>query len=372
MKMTWRWYGEGNDNITLDQIRQIPGVSGIVWSLHHKTAGEVWEMDEIRAEADRIASKGFSTAVVESVNVHDDIKIGLPSRDRYIDIYADTIRKLAAVGVKVICYNFMPIFDWTRTDLYRELPDGSNALFYEKASISENPYEMAEMIIRGGGEFTIPGWEPDRLARLDELFAAYAGVTEEILFDNLVYFLERIVPVCEEFGVKMAIHPDDPAWPIFGLPRIVRSRETIRRLLRAVDSPCNGLTFCSGSLGTSPLNDLPAILTEFIDRVHFAHLRNVRVFENGDFIEVSHRLGDGSVNLPELVRILHEHDYEGYIRPDHGRHLWGEESRCRPGYGLYDRAFGVMYLLGVWDGLGDARRAADIAARGGEVNVGAE
>ncbi|WP_172194710.1 mannonate dehydratase [Saccharibacillus qingshengii] len=369
MKMTWRWYGEGNDSITLDQIRQIPGVSGIVWSLHHKAAGEAWDEAEIEAEANKIVSNGFSAAVVESVNVHDDIKIGLPSRDRYIDLYIDTIRKLSAVGVKVICYNFMPVFDWTRTQLYYPLPDGSNALFYEKASIGSNPGEMAEMILRGGGSYTIPGWEPERLARLDELFAAYAGVTEERLFDNLVYFLRKIIPVCEEVGIKMAIHPDDPPWQIFGLPRIVRSQASIRRILDAVDSPSNGLTFCSGSLGTHPENDLPAILREFRHRIPFAHLRSVKVFENGDFVEVSHRLGDGSVNLPELVRILHEHGYDGYVRPDHGRHLWGEEAYCRPGYGLYDRALGAMYLLGVWDGLEDARQAA---TEGGEFDVGAE
>ncbi|MDY8025540.1 mannonate dehydratase [Paenibacillus polymyxa] len=356
MNMTWRWYGEGNDNITLDHIRQIPGVMGIVWSLHDKVAGEVWEMERIQEVADQITSKGFSTAVVESVNVHDDIKIGLPSRDQYIDIYIDTIRKLAKVGVKVICYNFMPVFDWTRTELYKELPDGSNALFYEKAAITDNPRQMVDRILKGAGKFTMPGWEPERLARLDELFAAYANVTEDKLFDNLKYFLERIIPVCEEVDIKMAIHPDDPAWPIFGLPRIVRSRETIRRILDAVNSPYNGLTFCTGSLGSNPENDLPAMIREFHDRIHFAHIRNVKVFENGDFIEVSHRGKDGSVDVPEVVRAYHENGYQGYVRPDHGRHLWGEEKNCRPGYGLYDRALGVMYLLGVWDSLDQSNK----------------
>lgn len=180
--------------------------------------------------ADQITAKGFSTAVVESVNVHDDIKIGLPSRDKYIDIYIDTIRKLSKVGVKVICYNFMPVFDWTRTELYKKLPDGSNALFYEKAAITDNPREMVDRILKGAGQFTMPGWEPERLAKLDELFAAYADVTEDKLFENLKYFLERIIPVCEEVDIKMAIHPDDPALPIFGLPRIIRNREMIRRL----------------------------------------------------------------------------------------------------------------------------------------------
>jgi mannonate dehydratase len=328
---------------------------GIVWSLHDKVAGEVWEMERIQAEADKIVATGFSPAVVESVNVHDDIKIGLPSRDHYIDIYIDTIRKLAKVGVKVICYNFMPVFDWTRTDLYKELPDGSNALFYEKAAITEDPKEMAERILAGAGHFTMPGWEPERMARLDELFAAYAGVTEDKLFENLVYFLNRLMPVCEETDIRMAIHPDDPAWPIFGLPRIVRNRDTIRRLLDTVDNPYNGLTFCTGSLGSNPQNDLPAMIREFHDRIYFAHIRNVKVFENGDFIEVSHRGCDGSVDVPEVVKAYHESGFKGYVRPDHGRHLWGEEKTCRPGYGLYDRAMGIMYLLGVWDSLENAK-----------------
>lgn len=355
MKMAWRWYGEGNDSITLDHIRQIPGVEVIVWSLHDKVAGEEWEMERIEEVVKQIESKGFSAEVVESVNVHDDIKIGRPTRDKYIDIYIDTIRKLSKVGVKVICYNFMPVFDWTRTDLYKELPDGSNALFYEKDAIIDDPKEMAAKILEGAGEFTMPGWEPERLAKLDELFKAYEGVTEEKLFENLKYFLERIIPVCEECDVKMAIHPDDPPWPIFGLPRIIRSRDHIKRFLELVDSPYNGLTLCTGSLGANPENDIPAMVREFHDRIHFAHVRNVKVFENGDFIEVSHRGKDGNVDVYEVLKAFHDNDYKGYIRPDHGRHLWGEEKYCRPGYGLYDRALGVMYMLGIWDSL-DKRR----------------
>jgi len=358
MNMSWRWYGEGNDSITLDHIRQIPGVRGIVWSLHDKVAGEVWEMERIQEVTDQIRSKGFSPEVVESVNVHDDIKIGLPSRDKYIDIYIDTIKKLSRVGVKVICYNFMPVFDWTRTDLYKELPDGSNALFYEKAMITNDPSEMVNRILKGAGNFTMPGWEPERLAKLDDLFKAYENVNEDILFNNLQYFLERIIPVCEEYDVKMAIHPDDPAWPIFGLPRIIRNRDYIRRALDSVDSPYNGLTFCTGSLGSNPENDLPTMIREFHDRIHFAHVRNVKVYENGDFIEVSHRGQDGNVDVYECLKAYHECGFTGYIRPDHGRHLWGEEKTCRPGYGLYDRALGIMYMLGVWDSL-EKRKAGN-------------
>jgi mannonate dehydratase len=274
MNMTWRWYGEGNDSITLDHIRQIPGVMGIVWSLHDKVAGEEWEMERIQQVADQIRSKGFHPEVVESVKIHDDIKIGLPTRDKYIDIYIDTIKKLSKVGVKVICYNFMLVFDWTRTDLYKELPGGSNALFYEKVAITDDPKDMVKKILDGAGNFTMPSWEPERLAKLDDLFKAYEGVTENILFDNLKYFLERVIPVCEKYDVKMAIHPDDPAWPIFGLPRIIRNREYIRRFLDLVDSPYNGLTFCTGSLGSNPENDLPAMIRKFHDRIHFAHIRN--------------------------------------------------------------------------------------------------
>jgi mannonate dehydratase len=201
----------------------------------------------------------------------------------------------------------------------------------------------------------MPGWEPERMAKLDELFKSYDGISEEILYENLKHFLERIIPVCEEVDVKMAIHPDDPPWPIFGLPRIIRSRDHIAKFLKLVDSPYSGLTLCTGSLGPNLLNDIPAIIREFHDRIHFAHIRNVKVFENGDFIEVSHRGKDGSVDVYEVLKAYHDNGFTGYIRPDHGRHLWGEEKNCRPGYGLYDRALGVMYMLGVWDSLDKAK-----------------
>jgi len=349
MKMTWRWFGEGNDSITLDHIKQIPGVEGIVWSLHDLQAGEVWPELRIKKTVNRINSKGFNADVVESVNIHDSIKIGLPERDQYIDIYIDTIKKLSKVGVKVICYNFMPVFDWVRTDLYKGSPDGSNALFYEKAKAEVNPHDLIKEIVGDSGGFTMPGWEPERLSKIESLFDMYKDVDEEKLFENLKYFLERIIPVCEKYDVKMAIHPDDPPWPLYGLPRIVRSTEHIRKLLKLVDSPYNGLTFCTGSLGANPENDLPGMVREFHKRIHFAHIRNLKRSSNGDFIECSHRSRDGDVDVTEIVGMLHENGFKGYMRPDHGRHLWGEEQNCRPGYGLYDRALGVMYLTGLWD-----------------------
>lgn len=351
MNMTWRWFGHGNDNVTLSQIRQIPGVEGIVWSLHNQVAGEVWPVEEIKKVTDEIKSYGFNVDVVESVNIHDDIKIGLPSRDKYIDIYIDTIRKLSQVGVKVICYNFMPVFDWLRTDFFKPLPDGSNAMFYEKDLVEVEIEELTKRILEKADIFTLPGWEPERLSKIKDLMAAYKDVTEEKLTENLKYFLERIMPACEEYDVKMAIHPDDPPWPMFGLPRIIRSQEHIRRLLKLVDSPYNGLTLCTGSLGASGLNDIPAMVREFGNRIHFAHIRNLKRFENGDFIETSHLSSDGSLDIYEIVKAYHDIGFKGYIRPDHGRHIWGEEKVCRPGYGMYDRALGIMYLQGIWEAL---------------------
>lgn len=349
MQIGFRWYGEGNDSVSLKQIKQIPGVETIVWALHDMQAGEEWPMAkilEIKRQADQY---GFNIDVVESVNVHEDIKLGLPTRDVYIENYNRTIEKLAKVGVKVICYNFMPVFDWIRTDLYKELEDGSTALFYEKSKVENiDPMELVNKIANNP-DYTMPGWEPERLENLTKLFDAYKNVTEEDLFNNLQYFLERIIPVCEENDIKMAIHPDDPPWSIFGLPRIISNQDNIRRVLKLVDSPYNGVTLCSGSLGSNPSNDIVDMVREFANRIPFAHVRNVKVYENGDFIETSHRGQDGTVDIVGIMKAYHQSGFKGYIRPDHGRHIWDE--KCRPGYGLYDRALGIMYLLGIWDSL---------------------
>ncbi|KRF30162.1 mannonate dehydratase [Paenibacillus sp. Soil787] len=354
MRMVFRWYGEGNDPIPPRHIKQIPGVEGIVWALHDLPAGEVWPVERIREVKKHADQYGFHIEVVESVNIHEDIKQGLPTRDRYIENYKQTIRNLAQVGVKVICYNFMPVFDWVRTDLYKELEDGSTALFYEKAKVDNmDPMELVSKIA-GNPNFTMPGWEPERLKYLSKLFEAYKGIDEEKLWENLQYFLEQIIPVAEDYDIKMAIHPDDPPWSIFGLPRIMTSADNFRRLLKMVDSPYNGLTLCSGSLGANPANNIPAMVREFGDRIPFAHIRNVRVYENGDFIETSHRAQDGTVDICEIVRAYHEIGFKGYARPDHGRHIFDEA--CRPGYGLYDRALGIMYLWGIWDSLERSRR----------------
>lgn len=349
MQMTFRWYGEGNDTVTLSQIRQIPGVDGIVWALHDKQPGEIWEPDEIEKMVNQIKSYGFNADVVESVNVHDDIKIGLPTRDRYIENYKQTLKNLKQFGVKVVCYNFMPVFDWTRTDLFHPVGDGSTALYYEKDKIINDPKEMAKYILEKCEGFTMPGWEPERMAHLGELFEAYKDVTKEKLWDNLRYFLEAIMPVCHECGIKMAIHQDDPPWDIFGLPRLLVDEPAIDRFLNMVDDEYNCLTLCSGSLGSNPENNVADIIRKHCDRIAFAHIRNVKHFPNGDFSEASHRDRDGDIGILDIVKAYHDCGFNGYVRPDHGRHIWGE--KCRPGYGLYDRALGIMYLLGCFDTL---------------------
>ena len=352
MQMGFRWYGEGNDKISLSDIRQIPGVSTIVWALHDKLPGEVWQPEEIGKVVDQITAAGFNAEVVESVNVHDDIKIGLPSRDVYIENYIRTIRNLAPFGVKVICYNFMPIFDWTRSDMFHPLGDGSTALFYRKDMIRDDPREMADYVMDLTEKYhmSFPGWEPERMARLDELFEKYRDVTREKLWANFRYFLEKLMPVCRECDIKMAVHMDDPPWDFFGLPRLLVDEKSIDRFLQMVDDPYNCLTLCSGSLNANPANNVAEIVRRHVDRIAFAHIRNVKHFPNGDFSETSHRDCDGDTGILDILRAYHDGGIEGYIRPDHGRHLWDEgPGNVRPGYGLYDRALGIMYMLGVWD-----------------------
>ena len=352
MQMGFRWYGEGNDKITLADIKQIPGVTSIVWALHNKMPGEIWEVDEIAEVQKQLEPYGFNMDVVESVNVHDDIKIGLPTRDQYIANYIQTIRNLSKFGVKVICYNFMPIFDWTRTDLFHPVGDGSTALYYQKDMIQSDYKAMADYIMSFTEKYnmTFPGWEPERMAKLDELFKAYAPVTKEKLWENLKYFLEALMPVCHECDIKMAIHMDDPPWDIFGLPRLLTSAENIDRFLSMVDDPYNCLTLCSGSLNADPNNNVADIIYKHCDRIAFAHIRNVKHFENGDFSEASHRDCDGDTGILDIIKAYHDCHFEGYIRTDHGRHLWGEgPGTVRPGYGLYDRALGIMYMWGIWD-----------------------
>lgn len=350
MKMSFRWFGEKDDTIPLSYIRQIPGVENVVGALYDVPVGEVWPTAKIAALKAQVESAGLALEVIESVNVHDDIKIGAPSRDQYIENYRQTIRHLAGFGIKVICYNFMPVFDWLRTDLSFQLPDGSYAMAYDRVLAAQiDPEDLLQRTASGAGGVMLPGWEPERLADLRRLFEAYAGVDEAALRDNLRYFLEGIIPVCEEVGITMAIHPDDPPHSLFGLPRVVKNVDDLTAIVDMVDSPRNALTVCTGSLGENPANDVVGILRRFVarDRVAFVHARNIRWTGDGSFHESAHLSREGSLDLFEIIRALYETGFDGYIRPDHGRMIWGEVGR--PGYGLYDRALGIAYLNGLWE-----------------------
>lgn len=352
MKMTFRWYGADQDSVTLSQIRQIPNVSGVVGALFDVPVGEIWEQNRIDALKKEVNDAGLELEVIESVNVHEDIKLGLPTRDKYIENYKVCIENLARAGVKVICYNFMPVFDWLRSDLAYPLEDGSNALCYIDELVKKTtPVELVKNIDSNSKGFTLPGWESDRLAELESVMEQYSGMTEDTLFDNLKYFLEGIIPTCEKYDVKMAIHPDDPPWGLYGLPRIVTCEKNIDRLLSLVDSPYNGLTLCSGSLGANRENDIPTLVRKYgtMGRIHFAHVRNIKFFGEKMFHESSHLSADGSLDLYEIMKAYHDVGFDGYVRPDHGRMIWNEQAR--PGYGLYDRALGIAYINGLWEAL---------------------
>ena len=356
--MTFRWYGEGFDNITLKQIRQIPGCSGLMGVLDQYAAGEVWPLEAIQEYVKHVNEAGLEVEVIESVNVHEDIKMGLPSRDQYIDNYIQTIRNLAQCGIKVIVYNFMPVFDWLRTDLAREIPeDGSNSLYYDDEDLrGMTPMKIVEETTKNSNGFTLPGWEPDRLKELERVLNIYKDIDEDKLRENYKYFLEKIIPVCEEVGIRMAVHPDDPAWPVFGLPRVAHSQEDFDKIVQMVDSPANSLCLCTGSLGSSPDNNIPQIIRHFgqMNRIACAHVRNVKYLGFKKFREAPHLSSEGDLDLYEIMLAFYETSFDGYIRPDHGRMIWDEVGR--PGYGLYDRALGLTYINGLWEAIVKSHR----------------
>jgi len=349
MDMTLRWFGEGYDTVSLRNIRQIPGVTGVVSTLYGAIPGEAWALSDVRALKSRVEQEGLKLLGLVSVNVHDAIKTGAPDRDQYIDNYITTLKHLGEVGgIRCVCYNFMPVFDWTRSDLKRQLQDGSFTMAYDQKIIDgiDADHIFEAMQEKADGHL-LPGWEPERLAKLKELFTLYAPVTQDMLFDNLAYFLRAIEPVCTRYEIGMAIHPDDPPWPVFGLPRIMTSPGNILRLMKLVDKPFNGITLCTGSLGANTDHDLIDLVHKLPGRIHFAHLRNLRHHAPGDFEEAAHKCDEGSVDLLGIVQALCDTGFDGLIRPDHGRMIWGESAL--PGYGLYDRALGAQYLLGLWD-----------------------
>jgi len=343
MFLTFRWFGAG-DPVSLGRIRQIPGITGIVSALYDIPIGAPWPADRVGQLADAADDAGLTLSVIESIPVHEDIKLGRPTRDRLIDAYAESIRAVGGAGVRVLCYNFMPVFDWMRTDLAMRLPDGSLTLAYDDDALQRID------LSRGTGD--LPGWAHaytrDELATL---LAGYRDVSAEAMWEHLAYFLERVVPVAEENGVLMALHPDDPPWPIFGLPRIITDSDALDRVLSLVDRPANGLTFCTGSLGSRPDNDLVDMARRFAarGRIHFAHCRNVRRTGERRFHEVPHPSAFGDVDMRGVLGALKRGGFTGPGRSDHGRMIWDE--RGRPGYGLHDRALGATYLLGLWEGL---------------------
>ncbi|MGB4407744.1 MAG: mannonate dehydratase [Sphaerochaeta sp.] len=350
MNMTLRWYGSKFDTVTLKQIRQIPGVKGVITMLYDIPAREIWPLDRIQALKAEVEAADLKIFGIESVNVHDSIKIGSPDRDKYITNYITSLENLGKAGITTVCYNFMPVFDWTRTDLAKMRSDGSTVLAYDQKVVDTiDPETFFNRTNDSSGGFAMPGWEPERLAKVKDLFEAYKDVNEDKLFDNLIYFLKAIQPTCEQYGIKMAIHPDDPAWPVFNLPRIITSKEKILKVMKAIDAPFNGLTFCAGSFGTNPKNDLPGIIRALPGRIHFAHVRNLHHFEAGVFEEAAHLSSDGSFDLYEIVKALYETGFDGPVRPDHGRMIWDEVAM--PGYGLYDRAIGASYILGLYEAI---------------------
>ena len=352
MKMTLRWYGKEADPIPLRYIRQIPGVSGIM-GLLDKSPGEDWPEAEFVALKEEVNAAGLALEVIESVNVHEDIKLGLPSRDGYIANYISTLRMLARNGVKVIIYNFMPVLDWLRTDLNRPNPDdGSFSMYYDEAELEGlTPVDLARRNRDGSGGFSLSGWEPERMAQLEKTLKQYEGMTAEELRLNYKYFLDAVIPVCEECGIRMACHPDDPAWPIFGLLRIAHSAEDFEKIIALHDSPANALCLCTGSLGSEPGNDLPSIIRRFgsMNRIAAVHARNVKFLGRRCFRESAHLSADGSFDMYEIMCAVHDTCSDVWIRPDHGRMIWDEIGR--PGYGLFDRALGAEYLLGLWEAL---------------------
>ena len=297
MKMSFRWYGE-SDPISLEYISQIPGMHSIVSAVYDVKPGEVWPEESLAKMKAQCEAHGLVFDVVESIPVHEDIKLGRNNVDELLDVYCENIRRCAKYGVKCVTYNFMPVFDWTRTQLDKKAPDGSTSL---------------------------------------------------VMYWDQLKILKKVIPVAEECGVVMAIHPDDPPYPIFGLPRIITCEENLDRFLALVDSPANSLCLCTGSLGCAKSNDVAKMVRKYsaMGRIGFMHIRNVKIMDDGSFEERAHLSSCGSLDIYEIVKALVETGFDGYVRPDHGRMIWGETGK--PGYGLFDRALGATYINGLFE-----------------------
>lgn len=386
MEKTWRWFGK-KDPITLSMLRQI-GVEGIVTALHEVPNGEVWTVEAIQDLKAYIESYGLRWSVVESLPVCEDIKYGGPQRNRLIENYKTSLANLGMCGVKTVCYNFMPVIDWIRTDLHYALPDGSTSLYFNRIRFA---YFDLKILRREGAEQDYTQEELQEVAELDqcisaaekaelidtiivktqgfidgniqegelypvrkfrELLALYKGIDRQRLRENLRTFLEAVMPVCDTYGVNLCIHPDDPPFQMLGLPRIVTGGADIEWLLQAVDNPHNGLTFCAGSLSSGSQNDTRELARRFARRTHFVHLRSTEILPGGDFRETSHLAGRGQ--LLDLIRIFEKENPGLPMRVDHGRTMLGDEKEgYNPGYSFHGRMLALAQVEGMMTAVRD-------------------
>lgn len=380
MEKTWRWFGK-KDKITLSMLRQI-GVEGIVTALHEVPNGEIWTVEAINDLKQYIESYGMRWSVVESLPVCEAIKYAGPERDQLIENYKVSLANLGKCGVKTVCYNFMPVIDWVRTDLHHPWADGSSSLYYDRVRFA---YFDTRILQRAGAEKDYTEEELRKVAELDKviteaekdelvdaiivktqgfvngniregdkqpvaifkrLLSLYDGIDRDTLRENMRYFLSAVMPVCEEYGVNMCVHPDDPPFQILGLPRIVTNEEDIDWFLRAVDNPHNGLTFCAGSLSAGEHNDTRELARKFAKRTHFVHLRSTAAMPGGNFIESSHLSGRG--HLIDLIRIFEQERPGLPMRVDHGRMMLGDEDKgYNPGYSFHGRMLALAQVEGM-------------------------
>lgn len=341
MELSFRWYGE-DDPVTLKNIKQIPDIKQIVTAIYNVPVGEVWTFERISQLKQAIEAEGLKFEVVESLPVSEKIKLGTIERDALIENYKTSLKNLAANGVKTVTYNFMPVFDWTRSQLDYELDDGSNTLIYKHDQLKDiDPLTT---------DLNLPGWDESySRAEMNQLITTYREMSDEQLWANLKYFLDAVLPTAIEHDIDLAIHPDDPPWSIFGIPRIIKNNDSYRQLLAINDSKHNGICFCTGSLGSLAENDLPTMIREFGAHIHFVHMRNVKRLDEFSFVETGHLSKNGSVDMKAVVEALRDIEYKGTIRPDHGRMIWGETGKA--GYGLFDRALGATYINGLIEGV---------------------
>lgn len=380
MEKTWRWFGK-KDKIKLNMLRQI-GVEGIVSALHDIPNGEIWSLEAINEYKNYIESFGLRWSVVESLAVSESIKYGGEDRDEVIENYIKSLENLGKAGVTTVCYNFMPVLDWARTDLYYQWEDGSSSLYFDKAKFAyfeihilerkgadkdynseilakveelkktiteeEKNHLIDSIIVKTQGfvNGNIKEGDQNPVAIFKSLLALYDGIDKDQLRQNMKYFLEKIMPVCEKWNIQMCVHPDDPPFSLLGLPRIVTCEEDIDWFLNAVDNPHNGLTFCTGSLSAGLQNDVPKLAEKYASRTKFVHLRSTNVFENGDFIEAHHLGGRGKII--DVIRIFEKENPSLPMRIDHGRLLTDDiDKGYNPGYSFLGRMLALGQIEGV-------------------------